>query len=31
MLKTEEDVEKFLDQNTFWEGDYETNFFKKNP
>lgn len=29
-LKTEEDIEAFLDQNTFWQGDYETPFFRKN-
>lgn len=28
-MKTEEDIEKFLDQNTYWEGDYQTTFFKK--
>lgn len=29
-LKTEEDIERFLDQETYWEADYQTNFFKKS-
>lgn len=29
-LKSEEEIDRFLDQETFWEGDYQTNFFKKS-
>ena len=30
LLKTEEDIESFLDQESFWELDYQTAFFKKS-
>lgn len=29
-LKTEEEIDLFLDQETYWEADYQTNFFKKS-